>query len=349
MAERRSNSDSSAAAHTNAAPSSGSVPARRPEASRGAGSGLAPGADQVAALRAKHYNATLVQRRDVHENLAIFRVRPDAGVPRFAAGQYVAVGLGYWERRLPGTQGEELPAERAWKLVRRPYSISCTLTSPAGAPQTCEASPYLEFYVTLIREAKQAPALTPRLFALRPGDRLFVQPRIVGNYRLESIGRDDVVAMLATGTGEAPHNAMAAELLAGGHRGPIVVATCVRRRSDLGYLAAHQRLMANYANYRYLWYTTREPRNLDVAAPDYVGLERLQTVYGSGRLAAEAGCDLSPQRTHVFLCGNPMMIGLHRSDEPPPDPPGMLQLLLAAGFHDGPPAGPGQVRYEKYW
>lgn len=309
-----------------------------------------PNADDIAELRVLNYNATLLERIDIHEDLARFRILPDAGVPKFAAGQYVALGLGYWEPRLPGTQGEELAAKKSWSLVRRAYSISCSLIDDAAQLLPCDRSDYLEFYVTLIRESPaQPPALTPRLFQLQPGRRLFVQPRVVGNYRLQGVGPRDAVFMLGTGTGEAPHNAMAAELLAAGHRGPIVVATCVRLQKDLGYRKAHQTLMARYDNYRYLWYTTRETRNLDATAADYVGLERLQQVYSSGRLAAEAGFPIRPQDTHVFLCGNPQMIGLHRANEPPPDPPGMLQLLQADGFRADQPPGPGQICYEKYW
>ena len=307
-----------------------------------------PNHAEVAQLRARHYNATLIDRIDIHSDLARFRLRPDQGVPSFAAGQYVALGLGYWEPRLHGTQGEELPAKKTWSLVRRAYSISCALLDDIGDLQTCSESDFLEFYVTLIREAAEPPALTPRLFQLHPGDRLFVQPRVVGAYTLSGIRPDDDVVLLATGTGEAPHNAMAAELLRSGHQGKIVVATCVRLEHDLGYLHEHGVLQTRFPNYCYLKYTTREPRNLNSTRADYVGLERLQSVFTNGRIAAEAGIDFDPKRTHVYLCGNPMMIGLHKPQDPPPDPPGMLQLLKAAGFHEET-GKPGQVCYEKYW
>jgi ferredoxin--NADP+ reductase len=41
--------------------------------------------------------------------------------------------------------------------------------------------------------------------------------------------------MFATGTGEAPHNAMIAELLARHHAGPIVSAVGARNRAEPGY------------------------------------------------------------------------------------------------------------------
>lgn len=308
-----------------------------------------PDAREQAELRVLYYNAVLVDRLDAHDELARFRVRPDEGTPRFDPGQYVALGLGYWEPRLPETQPESLPAKKYWRLIRRAYSISCPMIDDQDRLLTCEDCDYLEFYVALIRSAEAAPALTPRLFHLQPGARLFVQRRIVGTYTLDGIAPDETVFFVGTGTGEAPHNAMAAELLRTGHRGPVIVATCARRSIDLAYQRAHDVLMRRYANYRYLPYTTREPRNVDPTRSDFVGVERLQTVYRSGRLAAEAGAEFDPRDTHVFLCGNPAMIGLQRPGEPAMSASGMLQLLVADGFRDEGPAGPGLVRYEKYW
>src|SRR5690606_28492366 len=102
------------------------------------------------------------------------------------------------------------------------------------------------------------PALTPRLFTLKTGDRLFVGTKITGHYTLACVTPEQDVIFLATGTGEAPHNAMIAELFELGHTGKIINAVCVRQRSDLGYIAAHQELERQYQSYRYLPLTTRE-------------------------------------------------------------------------------------------
>src|SRR6056297_1493496 len=50
--------------------------------------------EEVTRLREKHYNATIIQRIDVHSELARFRIRPDDPIVPFEAGQYVALGLG---------------------------------------------------------------------------------------------------------------------------------------------------------------------------------------------------------------------------------------------------------------
>jgi ferredoxin--NADP+ reductase len=213
----------------------------------------------------------------------------------------------------------------------------------------CNRLDYLEFYIVLVREAAAPPALTPRLFMLKEGSRLSVEKKIVGHYVMENIGPEDPVWFFATGTGEAPHNAMATQLLCQGHRGPIVMISCVRERADLGYLAVHQKLAKRYSNYRYLTYTTREPENLDKQHPQYVGKQYLQSELESGRMESVAGSELRAASSHVFLCGNPEMIGIVAPGGKPLSRPGMIQLLEQRGFRSEGDPGPGLIRYEKYW
>ncbi len=308
----------------------------------------------VDALRQRHYNATLIERLDCHENLVRFRIRPDDGVPAFSAGQYVTLGLGNWEPRLQGTQQERLPDDKRTRLARRAYSISCPMLDEAGQLAAVDSLDYLEFYITLVGAAdsddKPPPALTPRLFCLQPGDRLNVGKKIVGNYTLGKVSADATILMLGTGTGEAPHNAMTASLLAAGHHGRIVNVCSVRYLRDLGYHATHRQLMQRHGNYRYLPCTTREPFNVDPAAPGYVGKQYLQDLLTSGKLAEAADDPLSPSNTHVFLCGNPAMIGYVPPGGTPPATPGMIPLLEQAGFRAEPQGdGPGRIQFEKYW
>jgi len=309
-------------------------------------------ADVVQRLRMANYNATLVERIDIHQELFRIRVRPDAGIKPFEPGQYIAMGLGNWEPRIQPSQEEILDEKRLQKVVRRAYSISCPMLSQDGILLTCNDVDYLEFYITLVRHGAEltskSPALTPRLFLLATGDRLIAEAKITGHYTLVGIEPDDTVLMLSTGTGEAPHNAMTAHLLKFGHRGRIVNATTVRNRTDLGYLSEQKQLMARFPQYRYLPMSTRDPENLDPTHPDYVGKQYMQELFVSGRLAEMAGDPLSPTNTHVFLCGNPAMIGIARAGEPEPEKLGMLPLLIRAGFTNEHP-GPGHVRFEKYW
>ena len=105
-------------------------------------------------------------------------------------------------------------------------------------------------------DREKPPALTPRLFMLREGDRLAVGRKITGHFTADSVKPDDSVVFLSTGTGEAPHNYLTWQLLRQGHRGKMLSACCVRFRRDLGYLEMQDKLVKQYPNYKYLALTT---------------------------------------------------------------------------------------------
>jgi ferredoxin/flavodoxin---NADP+ reductase len=311
-------------------------------------------AGEVSQLRQTHYNAEIVERVDVHDELAILRVRPDHGVTEFAPGQYSVMGLGKWEPRLPGCEAEHLEEKELRSMVKRAYSFSSSVLDGDGRLRRPSEFPYFEFYVVLVRHGEEhPPGLTPRLFALRPGDRLFVGPKATGHYTLDSVQPEDNVVLVATGTGEAPHNVMVAHLLSAGHRGQIVTITCVRQRRDLGYAEIHLQLERAYANYRYLTLTTREPENLDASHFDFVGKRYLQDYFESGDFERDSGVRLDPRGSHVFLCGNPAMIGAPRHDahcdQVFPTPVGMIEILSRYGFRPDEKSHPGNIHYEKYW
>jgi ferredoxin--NADP+ reductase len=298
------------------------------------------------------YNATVVDINQIHSDLAIFRVLPDFGRLSFTPGQYTVLGLCAGERRLAETQ-PELPEGDPYKFIQRAYSISCGLVDDKGCLIRAGDSATLEFYITLLRTARVPPALTPRLFALSPGRRLFCGPRAHGHYGLVGVQPDDAVIFAATGTGEAPHNAMLAELLSHAHRGPIVNVCCVRYRRDLAYLKKHQFLEQTLLNYRYVPLTTREPQNTDPTHSDFVGKRYLQDYFDSGEFERDTGCPLDPGRSHVFLCGSPDMIGAPRRTHDPsqryPTPRGMVEVLERRGFQVDLPHYPGNLHFELYW
>ncbi|TWU09204.1 Ferredoxin--NADP reductase [Symmachiella macrocystis] len=302
--------------------------------------------------RDRHYNATVVDLRLIHDELMIIRIRPDEPFPQFSGGQYTVIGLGNWEPRTSDTQAEQLSEKELKKVVKRAYSISCPVLAN-GKLVAAHDMDYLEFYIALVRVAdRKPPALTPRLFALNSGDRLFLGGKITGHYTLEQVADDDDVILLATGTGEAPHNAMLAELLQREHRGKIVSAVCVRYRSDLAYLDTHKQVVADNPTYAYCPMTTREPENLDDAHPDYVGKQYLQKFITSGELEDALGHPLNPAKTHVFLCGNPAMIGIPEINDGQrvyPQPTGVIEILEQRGLQADETGEPGNIHFEKYW
>ncbi|MDP8958129.1 MAG: ferredoxin--NADP reductase [Actinomycetota bacterium] len=297
-------------------------------------------------LREEHYNATIVHLRRVHPDLWVFRVRPDEPRPGFKAGQYITLGLGYWEPRIDGQQ-EDLTPERVARLARCSYSLSHSILDDEGNLANL-SSDEMEFYVVLVRGedgSGDLPALTPRLFCKGEGDRLYVGRKYAGRYTLAGVEPDRDVVFLATGTGEAPHNAMTLELLRGGHQGRILAACSVRYRRDLAYLEVHRELERRFPQYRYLALTTREEEDL-------TNKVYIQDLIRSGRLEEELEGPLDPQRVEFFLCGNPLMIGLPHWDGDRPTYPssqGVVELLVERGFTLDRPKVRGNIHYEEFW
>lgn len=307
--------------------------------------------EEIAEHRRQTYNATVVRLVKAHSDLLTVRVRPDVPRPPHKPGQYSLLGLGFWEPRIPGCDEEILPAEGHEKLARRAYSISCPILDDDGRLFEPGAMDWLEFYIVLVRESdkERPPALTPRLFMLREGDRLYLGEKITGHYTLDVVKPDDTVVFLATGTGEAPHNYMLWDLLRRGHRGRILSACCVRYRRDLAYAATHAELMRRHPAYTYLSLTTREADSVNHKV-------YIQDLITSGQLEERLGQPLDPRRTHVFLCGNPKMIGVPDKDRDTgqriyPAPPGVIEILEKRGFQPDQPhlKVKGNIHYEEYW
>lgn len=302
-------------------------------------------AERAEELRRQSYTATLEEVDVIHPDLWIIRVRADQALPAFRAGQYTTLALGYWEPRIDD-QAEELKPGQVEKLARRSYSVASSILDTDGNllefPQDL-----LEFYIVLVRgdDPLHLPALTPRLFLKGPGDRIYMGTKFAGRYTLDRVDPHDDVIFMATGTGEAPHNLMILQLLHQGHRGRLVSACCTRYRRDLAYLEVHRRLEQRHPGYTYIPLTTREPENLNDKM-------YIQDLIRSGRLEQELGTSLDPDRTHVFLCGNPSMIGLPRweGEEPSyPKPEGAVEVLVKRGFTLDRRGVEGNIHYEEYW
>jgi ferredoxin--NADP+ reductase len=307
--------------------------------------------EQVAQLRQSRYNATVVRLHKTHSDLLIMRVRPDFQLPVHKPGQYSTLGMGYWELRHLGCQEEVLQPGDATRLAKRAYSISCSILDDTGNLLDRTQVDWLEFYIVLVRDSDRPkpPALTPRLFLLEEGHRLFLGEKITGHFTLDPVKPDDAIVFLSTGTGEAPHNYMLWELLRRRHTGPILAACCVRYRRDLAYLSIQEELMRRYPNYRYLSLTTRESAN--VGHKVYI-----QDLIMSGQLEEHLGRPLDPARTHIYLCGNPKMIGVPYKDKETgartyPQPLGVIEILEKRGFHLDLPAAKikGNIHVEEYW
>lgn len=301
----------------------------------------------VEQLRERHYNATISAFENAHSDLWLIRVKPDGGVQEHAPGQYATLGLGYWEPRLDGLD-EHLEPDKVEKMVRRSYSISSSIIDESGELLDPSGADDIEFYVVLVRPEglDVLPELTPRLALKTVGDRLYMGPKIVGRYTLRAVtDPETTVLFLSTGTGEAPHNYMLAELLRRGHRGKIVAACTVRYERDLAYVEIHRKLEQKHPNYTYVPLTTREADTINNKV-------YIQDLISGGKLEELLDGGLDPASTHVFLCGNPAMIGLPEWDGDSPTWPevlGVCQLLHERGFTVDRHGVEGNVHFEEYW
>jgi ferredoxin--NADP+ reductase len=298
-------------------------------------------------LREENYNATITSIREHNPDLWVMRIKPDEPVEPFKPGQYTTLGLGYWEPRADDAleDFEENP-DQIEKMARRSYSVSSSIINDNGDlvdPHPDET----EFYVVQVPpHEEEIPALTPRIFTRGVGDRIFMSHKFTGRYTLDGVQPDDNVVFLSTGTGEAPQNLMTAELLRNEHRGRILQVVCVRYRQDLAYTEQQQTVEERYPNYRFVTLTTREPEN----ESDKV---YIQDLLESGGVEEELGAPLDPETTHVFLCGNPLMIGLPKWDDDGtmdfPETRGVCEILHERGFEIDHLRDRGNVHYEEYW
>lgn len=255
-------------------------------------------------------NATIVQRHDVTEQLAIIKVQPDAGaVPEFEAGQFInlalpAVGRGP-SRDSPARATARVP------LTRRSYSI-------ASPPSVRD---HVELFLVLVEQGR----LTPRLWDIPEGGRVWMDDTCAGSFTLDGVERDKNLVMVATGTGIAPYVSMLRQYQNTRRWRSVTVIHGVRYAADLGYREELEALARRDDTVRYLPIASREPEGSAWRGPR----GRVTTTLGS--------LELDPRDTHVFLCGNPAMIDDAR------------KLLEPRGFVADDRDKPGNLHFERYW
>lgn len=265
-------------------------------------------------------NAVVLQREEVASGLLIIRVAAkDWAVPAFKPGQYATLGLPGAAPRIDLSDPDDPPVDPQ-KLIRRAYSVA----------SSSHEGEYLEFFVTLVRSG----SLTPRLFALRPGDQLFLGQKITGMFTLDMVRPDANLVLAATGTGLAPYMSMLRTLLEPGGPRHFAVVHGARHSWDLGYrseLLTLQRLCKNFAYIPVVSSPEEEP------VPWTQSTGWVQGVWNSNAIGHAWGMQPTPENTHVFLCGNPAMV-----EE-------MVTLLAKQGFKEHTRKEPGQVHVERYW
>jgi ferredoxin--NADP+ reductase len=264
------------------------------------------------------YNAVVSGREEINAQLLIMRVQPDGPLLDFKPGQFTVLGLLGREPRLPEADDEELPAPPE-KMIGRAYSIASSSVEKR----------YLEFYITLITSGQ----LTPRLFALPYGGRLFIGTRARGMFTLDQVKPGRPLVLIATGTGLAPYMSMLRTMLVSDTSRPYVVLHGARYSWDLAYRAELESLVRLRPNFTYIPSITRPDE--DTHFRGYTG--RIQTLLEEGIVETLSNVPLDPSRADVFLCGNPEMIRT------------VTDMLILRGYVAQQGKAPGNLHVEEYW
>ncbi len=273
------------------------------------------------------YNARLIERELIHDTLGIFRIAyEDSQAQDFEPGQFTNLAL------MPPPEvvaadaalaeaGERRRPARV-KLVRRAYSI-------ASAPSEKR---WLEFYIVAVDEG----ALTPRVFDLQVGDRLFMDTKIKGHFTLHEVPDGKNLVTVATGTGLAPFLSMYRQFKdQPGRFNRFVFIHGVRVEEDLGYRAMLQEIARRDPRVVYLPAVSRASDN-----GNYTGYRgRVTAMFSDGTYEKALGSKLNPASDHVFLCGNPAMIDQLEKE-----------LVERDGFVvKSPRQKDGNLHFERYW
>lgn len=280
-------------------------------------------------------NARIVEKQLIHDTLAVFRIAYEGEGPKkdFEPGQFANLALMPPPAALEAqaneeaqAQGDEDPPKRRRperiKLVRRAYSIA----SPPSEKR------WLEFYIVAVDEG----ALTPRLFDLEVGDRLFMDNKIKGHFTIKDVPDGKDLVTVATGTGLAPFLSMYKQYKdTPGKFNRFVFIHGVRHEEDLGYREELEQLARDDDRVVYIPAVTRAPE--DSAFTGYRG--RVTTLFSDGTYEKTVGRKLDPAQDHVFLCGNPAMIDQLEKE-----------LVERDGFVvKTPRQKDGNLHFERYW
>ncbi|MBN1827338.1 MAG: hypothetical protein JW958_13850 [Candidatus Eisenbacteria bacterium] len=235
----------------------------------------------------RRYNARVTAREETAPGRLLLRVLPDAPHRVFEPGQYLPLGLFAREGRA-GDVPPASPDPPPDRLIRRPYSMT-------SRPDEGER----EFYISLVPDG----ALTPRLFALRAGDPLWIAPVPRGAFTASPVPPDRGLILIAAGTGVAPFVSMIRSRSAGDPRRWALLHGA-RRAGELGFREELESSARGDGRLLYFPAVTRPGPEERWNGP----MGRVNVFLDDGSFERAFGETIEPGRHHVFLCGAPDMV-----------------------------------------
>lgn len=262
-------------------------------------------------------NCYVTQIMQVSPIMKIIRLKPDGWqLPDYKAGQFVALGL-YASAERCAEATEEHTELAPEKLIKRAYSIASSSTMD-----------YIEFYITLVHSG----SLTPRIFNLKIGDKIWMGKKATGMFTLDEIEPEQNVILIATGTGVAPYMSMLRSN-ALSRTGKMMVIHGAANSWDLGYSSELTLLENMFPNFHY-HPTITEPSKEPVGWNGDIRF--IEEIWKDTILEQKFGFRPKAENTHVFLCGNPIMIN------------GMTEILGKEGFKVHKKREPGNIHIEEF-
>lgn len=235
-----------------------------------------------------------------HWTDALISLVVKAPIDKFTAGQFAKLALDIEDERV----------QRAYSYVNSPDD------------------PNLEFYLVTVPEGK----LSPKLAALNPGDEVLVTEQASGFFVLEEVPDANTLWMLSTGTAIGPFLSIL-QLGADLERFEnIVLVHAVRYANDLSYLPLMESLVTRYQG--------KLKIQTIVSRENHMGslTGRIPALIESGALEKTVGLTISPEESHIMLCGNPQMVR---------DTQQLLKAQREMQKHFR--RKPGHITSEQYW
>lgn len=233
------------------------------------------------------YNAAVMGKILITPDLMILRVRTDKPRNQFKAGQYTRIGLVAGE---PRSSNSVMPLDslQSDTLIERPYSIA------SANHETRD----FEFYISQVKSGQ----LTPRLFNLTQGRRMWVDDKILGVFTLNETPGNCNIVMVATGTGLAPYISFLRSHITDHADIKLAVIHGAAYPWDLGYYSELKFIDNAFPNFYYF-------PTLLKADESWTGLRGyIEEHLEAGILEKKAGMEITPDKTHFYLCGNPKMV-----------------------------------------
>jgi len=227
-----------------------------------------------------------------NNNASIFRVYPDFLIRKYTPGQYGSLGL---------------LSKDGNKLIKRAYSISSPIIDINSKNLIDQRHvKYLEFYINRVypKNKKTKERLTPKLFALKDGDRLFCGEKIVGHYIFDLKRKWDNILLISSHTGESPNNSIVNQLLLANNKINICNINCGSElRWESLYSDEHQLIKKKYNNYKFINFINNSMfyEELTKFIKEFCEL--------NSKATKKVGFKFDKNNLLVMLCGDPFMIG----------------------------------------